>query len=72
MLAETPLTVLMVISSNKHTVVMHYMSLIKGKCVPVDNLTSHPEANFGKINKVVIAGFKGLRLNKLHALDFSA
>ena len=72
MLAENLPTALMGIASNKDIVVIHYPSLIKLVCTPAKNLTSHPEASFGKINEAEIVGFKGLHLNELHALDFSA
>ena len=57
MLAKNPPAVFMDITSNKHTVAMNFPSLIKRERAPVENVTSHPEANVGKINETAILGF---------------
>ena len=58
--------------ANKHTVVMHFPLLIQRACNPQDKSTSHPDATFGKIKEMAIAGFKDLNLHELNACDLSA
>ena len=36
-----------------------------------DKSTSHPDATVGKINEVLISGFKELNLHELSTFDFS-
>ena len=59
------------ITATKHTVVMHFPSLIKRSCVSTDALTSHPDATVGRKNEMAFVGFKELNLSELSALDFS-
>ena len=63
MLAENLLISFTDAAANKHTVVMHCPSLIQRAFIPVDNLTSRPDATVGKMKEAAIVGFKGLHLN---------
>ena len=70
-LTDTPPKAHMGITATKHTVVMHFPSLIKRSCVSTDTLTSYPDAIVGEKNEMAFAGFKYLNLSELSALDFS-